>query len=119
MTYENDPAGNARRHEAERVARANPNSSNMWIGGAVALAVVIAVVAYAMSDGTTTTADNRPAVTETRSTTGSGTTTPPATIERSTTGSGATSPTPKVQEKPANPAAPGQTAPATPPATNR
>jgi hypothetical protein len=113
--FHDDPDTAIRQRQAELRARHNPSSAGIWLAGVAALAVVIAVVAYAVSDGTTTTADNRPAVTETRSTTGSGTTTPPATINRSTTGSGATSPAPKVQEKPANPAAPGQT----PPATNR
>jgi len=48
------------------------SSSAMWIAGAVALAVVLAVGAYAISTKPTNVSEIKPTVTETRSTTGSG-----------------------------------------------
>jgi hypothetical protein len=113
--YQDDPNINVRRREPElRAARATPNSASMWIAGLAAVAVLIAIVAYAVSDGTTNTADNRPAITETRSTTGSGATTPPLTTGRANTDQG--NPAGGVQTKPlAKPDAqqPGSSAPAT------
>ena len=44
----------------------------MWIAGAVALAVVLAVGACAISTKPTNVSEIKPTVTETRSTTGSG-----------------------------------------------
>jgi hypothetical protein len=113
--YRDDPMRATQRRRQEELHAHMGNDTSMWVAGAVGLALILGILGYAASTGDTNVAENRPAVTETRSTTGAGTTTPPANIERSTTGSGATSPAPKVQEKPVNPAAPGQI----PPATNR
>jgi hypothetical protein len=51
-------------------------SSAMWIAGAVALAVVLAVGAYAITTKPTNVSETKPTPTETRATTGSGTTNP-------------------------------------------
>lgn len=112
--YQDDPNINIRQRQAELRARNHPNSAGMWIAGLAVLAVVIAVVAYTVSDGTTTTAitTNRPVATE-RSTTGSGATAPVAT-GRANTDQG--NPASGVQTKPlAKPEAqqPGSSAPAT------
>ena len=65
-----DPLINRRRDYGER------DNAAMWIAGAVALAVVIAVGVYAASTKPTNVAD-KPTVSEMRSTTGVGTTRPP------------------------------------------
>jgi hypothetical protein len=113
--YRDDALRAAQRQRQEELRAHMGNDTSMWVAGAVGFAIILGVLGYAASTRDTNVAENRPTVTETRSTTGAGTTTPQVAIERSTTGSGATSPAPKAQEKPANPAAPGQT----PPATNR
>jgi hypothetical protein len=57
-------------------------SRAVWIAGAVALAVALAVGAYAIGTKTTNVAETKPTLTETRTTTGSGTTSPPATQQK-------------------------------------
>ena len=66
-----DPLINRRRDYGER------DNAAMWIAGAVALAVVIAVGVYAASTKPTNVTD-KPTVSETRSTTGSAATNPTA-----------------------------------------
>ena len=51
-------------------------SSAMWVAGVAALAVVLAIVAHAVSTKKTNFTEIKPTVTETRTTTGSGTTSP-------------------------------------------
>lgn len=73
MTYQDDPNINARQR---RIDAERKNNTPMWIAGAVALAVVIALVGYSVSTSNAPSlANNRPVATE-RSTTGSGAVTP-------------------------------------------
>jgi hypothetical protein len=113
--YQDDPNINARRQADMRVSGAGQNNTNMWIGGAVALAAVIALVAYAMSDGTTTTANtNRPVATETRTPTADAMTPPATPGPATTTGSGAANPplnTGRANTDQGNPASGVQTSP--------
>ena len=73
LGYKDGPSINRRRP----IDYGERGSSAMWIAGAAALAVVLAIGAYAISTKPTNVTETKPTVTETRSTTGSGTTNPP------------------------------------------
>jgi hypothetical protein len=93
--YQDDPNINRRRSVdyGER-----KSGASMWVAGLAAVAIVVAILAYAVTNNRTTTATN---------------TNPPATTERSTTGSGATAPatTGRANTDQGNPAGGVQTAP--------
>ena len=65
LGYKDDPFIDRQRSIDRR------GSSGMWVAAAAALAVVLALCAYAIS-----TKETKPTITETRSTTGSGPTSP-------------------------------------------
>jgi hypothetical protein len=109
--YQDDPNINRRRG----IDYGERSNTNMWLAGIAALVIVAGIVAYAVSDDTTTTATNtnKPVATE-RSTTGSGSASPPVTTGRANTDQG--NPASGVQTAPlAKPEAqqPGSSAPAT------
>jgi hypothetical protein len=70
--YKDDPFINRRRP----IDYGERGSSAIWIAGAAALALALAVGAYAISTNQTTVGETKPTGAETQSTTGSGTANP-------------------------------------------